>query len=480
MNGRVYAHFIGVGGAGMSGLAKVLHDRGAAVTGSDMRLSRYASALIEMGVPVHIGHDAANLGAPDVVVVSAAIPESNPELAEARRRGLPVWQRARMLAELAGDRLTVAVAGTHGKTSTSSMAASVLAAIGEDPTFLIGGELNDVGSNARCGAGRHYVVEADESDGSFLHLDPHIAVVTNVEADHLDHYGTLAAIIEAFRAFIGKVSPEGAAVLCADDPVLMALAPACPGRVVTYGRSLEADVRCTDVGQSGRMQRFAASFPDGRTVEATVAVPGAHMALNATGVLAAVWALGLDVERAAAALASFTGVKRRFETVGEVDGVSVVDDYAHHPTEVAATLLAAKGSGPRRVWVVFQPHRYSRTAALGGDFGGSFTEADRVVLMDVYSAGEAPIPGVSGKTVLDALLFRHPRTRAAYFPHRREIASYVAERARPGDLVMTMGAGDVTTMGPEIVRALREREVARRRPDGLVDGSADPGGGRCP
>jgi UDP-N-acetylmuramate--alanine ligase len=454
---RTYAHFIGIGGAGMSGIARVLHDRGLTVTGSDLRMSRYAAALARDGVTIHVGHDAANLGDPEVVVVSTAIPESNPELAEALRRGLPVWQRARMLAELAGERRTVAVAGTHGKTSTSSMAAAALSAMGLDPTFLIGGELNDVGSNARCGTGDLYVVEADESDGSFLYLEPHIAIVTNVEADHLDHYGSFDAVIDAFRALLAKVDPAGAAVVCADDPVLMRLVGACRGRVVTYGRSETADVRVEDVESAGGRVRFSATFPGGLCVSTEVGIPGEHMALNATAVLACAWALGLDVRAGAEGLAGFSGVKRRFERIGEVDGVTVVDDYAHHPTEVKATLRAAQGAGYSRVWVVFQPHRYTRTAAFAGDFGDAFGDADHVVLMDVYSAGEAPVPGVSGKSVLDAMLTSHPRTRAAYFPHRPDVAGYVADRARGGDLVMTMGAGDVTTMAPEILRALADR-----------------------
>ncbi len=456
MNSGTYAHFIGIGGAGMSGIAKVLHDRGVAVTGSDMRLSRYAEALSDSGVPVHVGHDSNNLGDPEVVVVSSAIPESNPELVEARRRGIEVWPRARMLAELAEDRDTIAVAGTHGKTSTSSMMTAALTAMGLDPTFLIGGELNDVGSNARCGSGGHYVVEADESDGSFLFLAPRVAIITNVEADHLDHYGTFDAVVDAFRAFLGKVHREGIAVLCADDPVLSGLAPACPGRVVTYGRSAAADVVVEDLGPGVPGHRFAVTFPDGGRIETLVSVPGMHMALNASAVLTAIWALGLDADRASRAIASFSGVKRRFETVGLVEGVMIVDDYAHHPTEVRATLRAARQGGFGRVWVVFQPHRYSRTAVLGRDFGDAFADADRVVLMDVYSAGEAPIPGVSGKTVLDELLLRHPRTAAAYFPHRGDVAGYVAGRVRSGDLVLTMGAGDVTAMGPEIVRELGE------------------------
>jgi UDP-N-acetylmuramate--alanine ligase len=450
----VRAHFIGIGGAGMSGIAKVLHDRGLAVTGSDLRMSRYAAALADSGVTVHVGHEAANLGDPEVVVVSTAIPETNPELAEARRRGLPVWQRAKMLAELAGDRRTIAVAGTHGKTSTSSMAATAFSFMGLDPTFLIGGELNDVGSNARCGTGDLYVVEADESDGSFLYLEPHVAIITNVEADHLDHYGSFDAVIEAFRALLAKVDPEGAAVICADDAVLMGLAAACRGRVVTYGRSEEADVRLESVESAGGCVRFSVVLPDGRSVASEIGTPGEHMALNATAVLASAWVLGLDVEAAASGLSSFAGVRRRFERVGEVGGITVVDDYAHHPTEVKATLGAAKGAGFARVWVVFQPHRYTRTSALTKEFGDAFGDADRVVLMDVYSAGEAPVPGVSGKTVVDAVLDTDPRSSVAYFPHRSDVAPYMTSRVRQGDLVMTMGAGDVTTLGPEILRAL--------------------------
>ena len=454
---RTYAHFIGVGGAGMSGIARVLHDRGVVVTGSDLRASRYSTALQQAGMTVHIGHEAANVGEPEIVVVSTAIPDTNPELVEAHRRGIPVWPRARMLAKLAGERLTVAVAGTHGKTTTSSMAAAALIEAGADPTFLIGGELTDVGSNARCGGGTHFVVEADESDGSFLYLDPYCAIVTNVEADHLDHYASLDEIVDIFREFLSKVHRDGVAVLCADDERLMGLSAECPARVVTYGHADSADVRITGYEATEAGGAFRVSFPDGREVACSTRTPGEHMALNATGVLAAAWALGVDVDAAARGIAGFGGVKRRFEYVGVVGDVSIVDDYAHHPTEVRATLAAARTVGAGTRWVVFQPHRYSRTAAFAHDFGAAFDDADRVVILDVYSAGEAPVPGVSGKTVVDAILLHHPRTRLAYFPHRGEAARYIADRTRPGDLVMTMGAGDVTTMGPEIVRELTER-----------------------
>lgn len=455
-----YAHFIGIGGAGMSGLARVLHERGRVVTGSDMRHSRYATALTDMGVPVAIGHDAANLGDPEVVVISSAIPESNPELALARERGLTVWPRARMLAALAGDQLTVAVAGTHGKTSTSSMAAAAFIAAGADPTFLIGGELTGLGGNARCGSGPYYIVEADESDGSLLLLDPFCAIITNVEADHLDHYGSFEEIVETFEEFAGRIRTDGVAVLCADDPVLRGLAARIERRVVTYGRADDADVRLASFEPMSAGSTFTVVLPDGREVACSVGIPGEHMAVNATAIIATAWALGIDVERAAAGIAAFAGVRRRFEQIAEVGGVRVVDDYAHHPTEVKATLAAARASTDGAVWVVFQPHRYTRTAALAREFGEAFGQADRVVLLDVYSAGEAPVPGVSGKTVVDALLRSHPRTRLAYFPHRSATAPYVAARTRPGDLVLTMGAGDVTTMGPEIVRALAAREEA--------------------
>jgi UDP-N-acetylmuramate--alanine ligase len=339
------------------------------------------------------------------------------------------------------------------------MAAALLTA-GEDPTFLIGGELPDMGGNARCGSGRYFVVEADESDGSFLLLDPYCAIVTNIEADHLDHYSSLDEIVETFGAFLAKIRPEGVAVLCADDPILRGLAGATRARVVTYGRAEDADVRLLEYAATPTGATFTVALPEGRELSCTLATPGAHMALNATGVLAAAFALGVDVGAAAAGIDAFSGVKRRFELVGEVGGVRVVDDYAHHPTEVRATLAAAKSAAEGDVWVVFQPHRFSRTAALAREFGEAFEDANRVVLLDVYSAGEAPVPGVSGKTIVETVLRHAPRTRLAYFPHRAVVAGYVAERARSGDLVLTMGAGDVTMMGPEIVRALGERADA--------------------
>lgn len=454
MSEMVYAHFIGIGGAGMSGIAKVLHDRGVSVTGSDLKDSRYSRLLRDSGVPVAIGHEVSNLGEPEVVVVSSAIPETNPELAEARRRGIPVWPRAKMLANLAEDRRTIAVAGTHGKTTTSSMVTTMLTEMGLDPTYLIGGEVSAYGTNAACGRGAYYVVEADESDGSFLHLDPYVSVITNVEADHLDHYGTLEAVEETFERFAARTAADGVVVACADDQRAVAIGSSSGARLVTYGRSETADVRCSDVEISGVGHHFTVHLPDKPQLEVQIGVPGYHNVLNATGALAVAHSLGEDVTAAAEALSAFRGVRRRFDLVGEARGVRVVDDYAHHPTEIRATLAAARAIVEGRVWVIFQPHRYSRTQALAIEFGESFSEADRVILMEVYSAGETPVPGVTGKTVVDEILRMNARARVAYLPHRAEIGAFVARSARAGDLVFTMGAGDVTSLGEEIMRAL--------------------------
>lgn len=459
MRDGVYAHFIGVGGAGMSAIAKVLHERGTRVTGSDLKDSRSVRALRDAGVLVHVGHDATHLGNPSVVVVSSAIPDTNVELAEARRREIPVWPRAKMLAHMAEGRQTVAVAGTHGKTTTTSMIATMLAAMGLDPTYLVGGEVNAFGTNAASGAGDHYVVEADESDGSLLYLAPSVAVITNVEADHLDHYGTLQEVEQTFDRFAERTGEAGTVIACADDPGSAALAARCRARVLTYGTAETADIRCADIVTSGAGHRFSVAMPDGGRIEGSVDVPGVHNVLNATAALAVAFILGVDVVSAASALGRFSGVKRRFDRLGEVRGVSVVDDYAHHPTEVRATLAAAQSSSDGRVWVVFQPHRYSRTAALAAEFGEAFGDADRLVLMEVYSAGEVPVPGVTGKTIVDEVLRFDPRTRVAYLPHPAEIPRYLAKSVRSGDLVLTMGAGDVTLVGPEIMRALGWEEM---------------------
>ena len=454
-------HFIGVGGVGMSGIARVAADQGLVVTGSDIKESRYTKQLKEAGIPVAIGHAAENVPEGDpTVVVSTAILPNNPELMAAQERGLRIWHRAKMLARLGEGLDTLAVAGTHGKTTTSSMLASTLDALGEDPTFLIGGIVRAYGTNAHSGSGRWYVVEADESDKSFTHLSPAAVLVTNVEADHLDHYHDLEEIYAQFKAFIGSVPPEGAVVVCAEDEALVRLARSTGRSVRTYGFAGDADVRVTGWETRGVGSAFSLVFPDGRQVEGRIRQnPGRHNVLNGAGVIALLDALGFDAAEAAGALAGFTGVRRRFDLVGEASGVTVVDDYAHHPTEIAATIAAAKKLDFGRVHVLFQPHRYSRaplfTEVLKDEFGSAFDQADSVTFMDVYPAGETPVPGVTGKTFLSVVLDHEGHPPATYVPRRVEVVPHLLESVRPGDLVVTMGAGDVTAIGPQLVDALR-------------------------
>lgn len=453
-------HFIGVGGVGMSGIARVASDLGMKVSGSDMKSSRYTDQLVDAGIPVFIGHDARNLPSEcDVVVVSTAIPETNPELAAARERGIEVWQRARMLAELGCGKKTLAAAGTHGKTTTSSMLATATDALDLSPTFVVGGIVDAYQTNAVSGEGEYYVVEADESDGSFLNLSPYVALVTNVEADHLDHYvGGIEEIRETFARFMSSVPDEGAIVACGDDPSLVELARKTGKRVVTYGFDASCDTRVLDYRTEGIATLFTLAFSDGRSVECRLAKnPGRHNALNAAGVLSVIWALGEDVQRAAEGLAGYSGVRRRFDLVGEAAGVTVVDDYAHHPTEVAATIEAAKALSFNRVVVLFQPHRYSRTQMLAKEFAHAFDLADALMIMDVYSAGEAPIEGVSGQTVVDCVEALGGVGKATYLPSKDETVDAVVDALRAGDLLITMGAGDVTTFGPQVVRALEQR-----------------------
>ena len=453
-------HFIGVGGVGMSGIARVAHDQGMQVSGSDIKESRYTKQLREAGITVFIGQKAENIPEGDpVVVISTAILENNPELIEARRRGLEIWHRAQMLAHLGVGLDTLAVAGTHGKTTTSSMLASVLDALGADPTFLIGGIVRAYGTNAHSGTGAHYVVEADESDKSFTYLSPKAVLVTNIEADHLDHYKDLDEIYDKFHDFMGLVPEDGVIVACGEEPHVVEIARSEGRRMYTYGFNQGCDVRITSYEPHGIGSRYAAVMPDGTQVEGTIKQnPGRHNVLNATGVITLLWALGFDAAKVAQALSGFAGVRRRFDLVGEVGGVTVVDDYAHHPTEIAATISAAAGLGYKHVHVLFQPHRYSRaplfTQVLHDEFGAAFDKADSVTFMDVYPAGEAPVPGVSGKTFLNVVLEHEGHPQADFVAHRVDVVPHLMEKLQPGDLVITMGAGDVTAMGPQIIDAL--------------------------
>ena len=453
-------HFIGVGGVGMSGIARVAHDQGMQVSGSDIKESRYTKQLREAGITVFIGQKAENIPEGDpVVVISTAILENNPELIEARRRGLEIWHRAQMLAHLGVGLDTLAVAGTHGKTTTSSMLASALDALGADPTFLIGGIVRAYGTNAHSGTGDHYVVEADESDKSFTYLSPKAVLVTNIEADHLDHYKDLDEIYDKFHDFMGLVPEDGVIVACGDEPHVVEIARSEGRRMYTYGFNEGCDVRITSYEPHGIGSRYTAVMPDGTQVEGAIKQnPGRHNVLNATGVVTLLWALGFDAAKVAQALSGFAGVRRRFDLVGEVGGVTVVDDYAHHPTEIAATISAAAGLGYKHVHVLFQPHRYSRaplfTQVLHDEFGAAFDKADSVTFMDVYPAGEAPVPGVSGKTFLNVVLEHESHPQADFVAHRVDVVPHLMDKLQPGDLVITMGAGDVTAMGPQIIDAL--------------------------
>jgi len=447
-------HFVGIGGAGMSALARVLAQRGVSVSGSDMKESRYSRSLRDLGVTVFIGHDAENIGDADVIVYSTAISEDNPELTSARERGIELWHRAQMLGYLAGNQKTIAIAGTHGKTSTSSMVTAMLRAMGEDPTFCVGGEIDGINTNANHGTGEHYVVEADESDGSFLHLNPFIAVVTNIEADHLDHYADLDEIECVFSQFMKGVDDGGCVIVYGDNPHLVEFARKAEKRLLTYGATDACDVQYRILGRVGVGTRFE-YLVDGKVRgTAVMNTPGEHMVANATAALAVAYCAGLDMRKAGESLSSFTGVRRRFDVVGVVDDITVVDDYAHHPTEVAATLDAAAALDFKRVIALFQPHRYSRTLAFEREFGESFNGAYKTVLLDVYSAGEMPIPGVTGRTICDAILDHDERAQVAYLPHRKDVVRYIVSQARPGDLIMTLGAGDVTSIGPELVKEL--------------------------
>jgi UDP-N-acetylmuramate--alanine ligase len=450
-------HFVGIGGAGMSGIARILLARGVPVSGSDRRDTPTLLALRALGARVQLGHDPAHLGEADTVVVSTAIREDNPELAAARARGLRVLPRAVALAAVMAGKRSVAVAGTHGKTSTTSMLTVAVQACGADPSFAIGGDLNESGSNAHAGRGDVFVAEADESDRSFLLLAPYGAIVTNVEADHLDNYGDLAAVEAAFDRFLGTVEPAGFVVLCADDPGAARLRGVpTPARVRTYGTAEDADLRLLDIEVGADTTAWTAVL-DGEVLgRVQIRVPGEHMARNSAAALLAGLELGLPAEGLITGLGRFGGVHRRFELKGAVHGVRVYDDYAHHPTEVAAQLRAARAvADGGRVVVAFQPHLYSRTREFAAGFGEALGLADEVVVMDVYGAREDPVPGITGAMVADAVPL--PAEQVLFEPSWSAAAPALAERARPGDLVITMGAGNVSMVGPEVLEALRAR-----------------------
>jgi UDP-N-acetylmuramate--alanine ligase len=443
-------HLIGVGGAGMSGLARLLLAAGHRVTGSDRSESATLEALRALGARVWAGHDRTRIGRPDLVAASTAIRATNPELVAARLLDIPVLGRAQLLALLMAGRTGIAVAGTHGKTTTTGMVVAILEAAGLDPSFAVGGDFKASGVNAAAGAGPHFVAEADESDGSFLELAPTVAVVTNVEADHLDHWGDLASVQRAFRSFVGRLPPDGMAVLCADDQGALDLAGAAACQVVTYGFAAAADVRGEVLAIDGGGARFAVVAGGESLGEVALVVPGRHNVQNALGAIAAALAVGAPFAAAVAGLAGFTGAARRFHLRAEAGGVTVVDDYAHHPTEVAASLAAARLGGWKRVVVVFQPHLYSRTRLFADEFGRALAAADLLVVADVYAAREDPEPGVDGALVAGTARRVRPDLDCVYEPDRAALAARVASLVQPGDLVLTLGAGDITTLADEL------------------------------
>jgi len=437
----------------MSGIALVLHRRGCQVTGSDLKASRYVNLLEESGVSVAIGHQAENIDHPDVVIISSAIPQHNVELVEARRRGIEVVRRAQALAWLMQSGRGIAVCGTHGKTTTTSMITQVLVDGGLDPTFLVGGELNDLGSNARHGDGEFVVCEADESDGSILLLEPEVAVLTNVELDHHSHYLHVQEVEDVFRRFLERLPGHGLLVYHEGDPRVRSLAEGVGCRARSYGFDESAHYQAREVTSRSLGSTFEVWGDRSRLASVTLGVPGHHNVLNALATFATLCELGVDPKDIVPALAAFGGAVRRFQVKGERDGVTVVDDYAHHPTELRATLQAAKDGEWRRVIAVFQPHLYSRTEFLHKEFAEALLEADVAVVTDVYGAREDPLPGVSGKLIVDDLLRADRRKPVVYLPRLGSVVEYLECLAGPGDLILTMGAGDVHRVGERFLAA---------------------------
>src|SRR5262245_7416689 len=455
-------HFVGIGGVGMSGIAEVLINMGYRVTGSDARRSEAVERLERLGAKVFTGHQPAHLEGAHVVVYSSAVARDNVEVQVARQRGIPVIPRAEMLAELMRLKYGIAIAGTHGKTTTTSIVATVLAGAGLDPTVVVGGRVHGFGTNARLGQGEFLVAEADESDGSFLKLSPTIAVVTTVDAEHLDHYADLDTIRRAFLEFVNKVPFYGAAVVCLDEPNIQQMIPHIEKRVITYGLESGADLTARRLSFSGLSAQFEVLQRGKALGAATLQVPGRHNVLNALAAIAVALDLEVPFDRVAAALAGFAGVQRRFQVRGEAQGVLVVDDYGHHPAEIRATLAAAKAGFDRRVITVFQPHRYTRTFHLKREFLTAFYQSDVLVVMDIYPAGEAPIPGVHARDLAEGIAAHGHREVHYMDGDRAGIVDFLAESTRRGDLVLTLGAGDVSQIGAEFLTRLEATTGERR------------------
>ncbi|MEZ4338871.1 MAG: UDP-N-acetylmuramate--L-alanine ligase [Sandaracinaceae bacterium] len=455
--GRVRSiHFVGIGGIGMSGIAEVLLASGFAVSGSDQRESDVTKRLASLGARIHIGHAPENISGADVVVYSSAVPPSNPELVRARRLAIPAIRRAEMLAELMRLKDGIAIAGSHGKTTTTSLVATVLREAALDPTVVIGGKLNVLGTSATAGKGDLLLAEADESDGSFLHLTPVIAVVTNIDAEHLDHYGTHDQVKQAFAEFANRVPFYGLVVACLDHPHVQDILPRIEKRTATYGLSAQADYRAKNPTVEGLSTTFTLVRRGEDLGPVTVRMPGIHNVLNTLAVIAVADELSVPLEVTKRALAGFGGVHRRFTIVGEADGVTIVDDYGHHPAEVQVTLEAAQRAYGQRLVVAFQPHRYSRTHHLFEELTRAFNRADVLLLADVYAAGEAPIEGATSEHLAEAIR-KHGHRDVSWVGPSENLVEALAKRVEPGDVVITLGAGNITQVGPQLLERLEGR-----------------------
>lgn len=437
----------------MSGIAELLLNLGYRVSGSDLSTSEVTQRLVELGGRVSVGHDAGNIEGADVLVYSSAIKGENAEVSEAHRRGIPVISRAEMLAELMRMKQGIAVGGAHGKTTTTWMIGLVMAAAGLDPTIIVGGRLKALGTNAKLGGGPYLVAEADESDGSFLRLSPNLAVATTIDEEHLDHYNGIDAIKASFVEFLNKVPFYGAAIVCLDEENIQAILPQVIRRIITYGFSQQADVRATDIAPDGPNVTFNVSLRQSKLGSVLLRMPGRHNVANALAAVAVGLELDIPFASISEGIAGFTGISRRLEIRGEAGGVLFVDDYAHHPTEIAATLETVKTMWQRRLIAVIQPHRYSRTRALWERLGRSLYDADRVIVTSIYAAGEAPLPGVTAELVVNAALSSGHRD-LNYFPEKEQVIEHLSKTVKPGDIVITLGAGDVWKIGDEVMRRL--------------------------
>ncbi|MBI5586920.1 MAG: UDP-N-acetylmuramate--L-alanine ligase [Deltaproteobacteria bacterium] len=451
-------HFIGIGGSGMNGIAEVLVNMGYKVTGSDLSESDTTRRLRDLGATVYIGHREDNVVGSHCVVYSSAVKKDNPEIKEAASRQIPIIPRAEMLAELMRMKYGIAIAGTHGKTTTTSMASMILASANMDPTIVTGGKLNSLGANAKLGGGDFLVAEADESDGSFLKLSPTIAVVTNIDREHMDHYSDMEDVKSAFLNFMNKVPFYGCAIICLDHPVIQSLVPRITRRFISYGLSSQADIHARDVRHSGMQTSFELWYDREKMGVVTLNLPGVHNVYNSLAAAAVARELDIDFKHIKAGLEGFTGVERRFHVRGVVNDVTVVDDYGHHPVEIKAVLRAAKKGWDKRVVVLFQPHRYSRTKDLLQEFLSAFNDADKLILTEIYAAGEEKIEGVSGEVLYNGIK-GYGHKDVSFMPDATKIPEFLEGVTIPGDMVITLGAGDVWKTGVKFLEMMKNKKV---------------------